>query len=135
MSTIEDVLFARLSGFAGLTALVSTRIYPLKLPQSPVYPACVYLRASTGREQLMGNDAGIVRPRFQVSTYAQKYSDATSGLIETAEQVRLALQRYRATVSGFVIEDIYLLTENDAWSDEPPVYARHQDFEIVYEGQ
>lgn len=43
----EESLYSLLSGTAGITALVSTRIYPDALPETVTYPAIVFSRAST----------------------------------------------------------------------------------------
>ena len=43
----ETQLYSVLSGAAGLTALVGTRIYPDSIPEDVVLPAVVYSRAST----------------------------------------------------------------------------------------
>ena len=43
----ESTLYAALSGWAGLTSLVSTRIYPDEVPLSVALPAVAWLREST----------------------------------------------------------------------------------------
>ena len=43
----ESTLYAALSGWAGLTALVSTRIYPDEVPLGVALPAVAWLREST----------------------------------------------------------------------------------------
>lgn len=43
----ETEVYAALSGHAGLTAIVSTRIYPDVLPEKTIYPAVVFSREST----------------------------------------------------------------------------------------
>lgn len=43
----EDSLYSLLSGAAGITALVSTRIYPDAMPEGCAYPAIVYARTGT----------------------------------------------------------------------------------------
>jgi len=47
MMSAETSIYTALSGFAGLTAIVSTRIYPDVLPEDCVYPAVVFAREST----------------------------------------------------------------------------------------
>ena len=43
----ETSVYSALSGYAGLTAIVSTRIYPDVLPDTTVYPAVVFARERT----------------------------------------------------------------------------------------
>ncbi len=128
---IEDALYTRLSGHAGLSALVGDRIYPVKLPQSPVYPAIIYESRGGDRLHNMGVDAGIRRPIFQIACFAATYDAATN----VGEQVIAALSRFRGTVGGIVIQEILMIDEpDDFWSDEPPVWQRVLEFEVSYEG-
>ena len=129
---IEEALYTRLSGHAGLTALVSTRIYPVKLPQNPVYPAVTYESRGGGAvQQSMGVTTGIRRPIFQIACFADTYDSACS----VGAQVQAALSRYRATVGGIVIQDILETDEpDDFWTDEPPCWQRVLEFEVIYEG-
>jgi hypothetical protein len=109
---IEEHIFQRLSGYAGLTALVSTRIYPGMLPETPTYPALTYEITNTDRESAMGSDPGIAHGRLSIMTYGTTYKSAR----DVKEQVRSALQRYRATLDGTQIMDTFV--EDDR--DEPP---------------
>lgn len=72
--TAEEAVRTRLLAVAAVTALVSTRIYMDKLPQSPTYPcARVTLISETGAAHLRGADA--VKPaRVQVDAYAREVS-------------------------------------------------------------
>jgi hypothetical protein len=106
---IHEALYSRLSNFAGLGALVGTRIYPRMLPQDPAYPAVSWFKVSAPRESAMGSDPGLVHARFQVSSWGLTLLNTR----DTAEQVRLALQRYRGTLAGTVIQDIFIENEDE----------------------
>lgn len=106
---IHDALYSRLSGFAGLTALVSTNIFPRQLPQNVAYPACTYFKVSGPRDSTMGSDSGIVHARFQVSSWGSTVTSAQ----DVAEQVRKALQRFRGTLASVVIQDIFIENEDE----------------------
>ncbi len=126
---IEDALFSRLSGFAGLTSLVGTRIYPVQLPQDVTLPAVVYTRISSEREVAMGKDPGIARPRFDVSAWATTFDSSRA----IAEQIRLALERFRGTEAGIVIQDIFVEAENDVFDSTSITYHAAIDFEVIHE--
>lgn len=125
---IEQHLYQRLSGFAGLTALVVARIYPQKLPQKPVYPAVTYLTVSAVRESAMGSDPGVARRRFSVIAWGATFTSAS----DVAEQVRAALQRYRGTLDGTEILDSYIELTRDLYHDDAKVYSVVNDFDVVY---
>lgn len=123
---IEETLFTRLSNFAGLIALVSTRIYPIVLPQGVTYPAVTYQRVSAEqRESCMVDDVGIVKTRFQITAWTETFIEARNII----EQVRQALQRY--TAAG--IQGIFILGEYDLFDDVALKYGAIMDAQVVHE--
>jgi hypothetical protein len=120
---IEDVLYTRLSGYGGLTALVSTRIYPLLLPQDCPLPAIAYFKVSSVPAHAMGSDGDILTDRFQISCYAGSYK-AVKALVV---QVKACLSRYRAGT----IKDILYDGEIDFFEPETLEYHIPVDF-IIY---
>lgn len=127
---IEEAVYTRLSGYAGLSALVSTRIYPAgEVPQGAVKPYVTYQLISSPRNSVMSRDT-VTRPRFQITAWADDYLDAKN----VKEQVRLALQRFSGTVSGMVIQAVFIISEYDTFDEESRVNGIVQDFEINYEG-
>jgi hypothetical protein len=125
--TVEADLFSRLTGFAGVAALVGQKVYPVTLPQGIHYPAISYFRVSSTRPSAMGRDIGIVRARFQVDVWAFDFDSSKA----VAEQVRLALQRYSGTNSIEIIE-IFFLNEADTFEENTRTYHQALDFEVNY---
>lgn len=126
--SVESTLFTRLSTFAGLTSLVSTRIYPLQCPQGVIYPALVYQRISTPeRDHAMGRDVPIARPRFQFTVWAETMAIA----IPIIEQVRLALQRWSSD-SGGVFDCFLKGGPYDLEDLEALKKGRGIDFEVIH---
>lgn len=74
--SLETKLYTLLSGDAGVSALVSNRIYPLAAPQQADLPFVVYTRISSGREYTLSGATGLENPRMQVDCYAETYSSA-----------------------------------------------------------
>ncbi len=130
MAEVEQAIYDRLSNYAGLTALVSTRIYPMVLPQNPTYPAVRYQRISGTRLSAIDVDIGIAQPRFQVDCYAETYLGVKSLFTE----VRGALQRWTGTHSGVVVLDSRMEGgDRDFYEDDPPgkpVYGVGSDWVI-----
>ncbi len=135
---IEEAVYSRLSTFAGLTALVGAppndRIYRVRLPQDVTLPAVRFAKVAVERIGAMGADPGLARARYQFSCWANDPDQAR----DVAEQIRAALQRWRGTEAGVVIQDSFFETEVDLF--EPDVgdptrgiFHRAIDFEIVHE--
>ena len=127
--SIESAIYSRLSTFAGLTALISTRIYPLKLPQTVTYGAVTYSKVSGLRNHQHGGSAQVAEPRFQITAYHTSYAS----LKGITKQIRLALDAYSGTVSGTKLFFCFLLNETDLYDDDTKVYYTALDFRIVHE--
>lgn len=127
---IEPALFTRLSTFAGLTALVSTRVYPGVAPQNAALPFVTYRRVSAVRPWGMGSDAGIVMARVQLDTFALSYAAARS----VAEQVRGALQRWRDEAAAVPVLDCTIEGETDLYEPDatPPLFHAVTDVMLTY---
>lgn len=125
---IEKALYTRLSGYAGLSALVSTRIYPFIAQQKSARPYLTYQRVSTVRPSAMAVDIGIAQARFQIDAWGDTYDSVKS----VSEQVRAALQRFSGTVSAVDILDIYIDNEQDLFEDDAKIYRVSQDYTIFH---
>lgn len=72
--TVEEAVVARLLALSAVTALVSTRVYLDRLPQSPTYP-CVRVQLIDEQQDPHMRGAMAMRvARVQVDTFAQERS-------------------------------------------------------------
>ena len=83
----ETALYTRLTTHSGTAALISTRCYPMLMPQNPTLPAVVYQRVSSSGQQGTTDRRAL---RFQISSWATTYA----GAVALAVQVRGALEDY-----------------------------------------
>lgn len=127
--SLETVIYTRSQAHAGLSALISTRLYFHELPQNATLPAVMYARVHSERPSCMGDDAGLARVRMQFDAYAST-AKAARGVIE---QLRDCFQRWSNT-SGTVVQDTYVLSEADLGPD-PDTREYHStiDFEFVHQ--
>lgn len=126
---IEEALFKHLKSFAGLFALVSSRIYPMVMPQKTTMPTVTFQRISTPREYAHDGYSGLAHPLFQISCWAEKYSIVRA----VAKQVRLALQAYVGTmggVGGVEVQASFQENERDFYDSEAGLYHVPVDFRI-----
>ena len=61
MADLEKALHTRLTGYAGLSSLISARLYPVIAPQNPTYPLATYQRVSGDREEGMTGHHGLAQ--------------------------------------------------------------------------
>lgn len=112
--TVEQAVIERLQASADVTALVSTRIYQLTLPQKPTLPAIrVQLISEPRTYQLRGED-GAIRARVQVDAYAAEGNgtDPYAAAHAVAEAVRGALSGKRFTVGSPAITVMGAMVDN-----------------------
>ena len=72
----EATVFTVLSAAAGVTALVSARIYPDELPQDYVMPAIVFGRVATEIVATIHGTVAARRARMQINCWATERLDA-----------------------------------------------------------
>lgn len=126
---IEEALMSYLLGYSSLNALVSNRIYFLKLPQAPVLPAIVLQKISAPRIHGFSADTGATT-RIQATAWATTYS----GVSAVFEQLRASLQNYMnqtmGGAGGLSVKNVELDDENDAYEDDTGRYGKIADFLI-----
>ena len=132
MATIEEAIYAHLTGNSGVAALVSTRIYPLTIPQDIALPAIAYQRISGPRIAAHDGPTGVARARIQITCQAPTYA-AAKGL---AMAVRQALDTFsgEVTVSGnkVMVEAAMLANEWDGYEVVTGQSTVRVDFQILY---
>ncbi len=126
MAELETALYSRLTGYSGLSTLVSARVYPLILPQSPTYPAVTYQRIDGPRESALSAEMGLAHPRIQVDSWGKTYASAKA----VATQVRGALQRHSDSGSDPVWLDTLLDNDEDSYESDIRVYRVRADYII-----
>ena len=93
----NTALYNYLSGYAGIAALVSTRIYPDTLPQNPTYPAIVYEQSGEEEvETLHTPTQNLIAPIYQFDLMGSSRASADA----VAKQLRLAFKNYSGTMGG-----------------------------------
>jgi hypothetical protein len=130
MADIGEALSSILTGDSTVSNLVSARVYPHQLPQSPTYPAVTYQLVSLDeRPHAMGDDPALVMDRYQVDCWAQSYSK----MVELGDAVMGALSRYRGTSSSVTIQSVLHVGRIDLFEDDTRIYHRAIDFRIAWE--
>lgn len=117
MAQLETLIYALLAADSPVSTLVSTRIYPLVLPQDVVLPAITYTRISGGQVSSLDGYSGLENPRIQVDAWAASYS----GVKDLAAKIVTAMNG-SATFSATILSD------TDFFEDETKIYRVSLDF-------
>jgi len=125
--TIEEAVYAYLLGKTDITDIVSTRIYPVVLPQGVELPALTYMQVSNP----VHHDVDIAYPRMQISSWAEDYADA-KGLYNAVKE---AMQRYKGVMgggSGVKVTQVVFLNSFDAYNQLTGIWHIPSDYKIIY---
>lgn len=113
----ETEIYSALSGFAGLTALVSTRIHPDVLPTEAIYPAVVYSRQTTVPiRSISGHSFGA-----DVSIQVGSWGKTRTQVDQVSDQVEDAL----------VAAGMYPKGRNSGYDPETDLFASVIEMEIL----
>ena len=126
--SIEDGLHTHLLADGDVAALVVARVYPLKLPQSPTYPALTYEIISDIPHRSLDGDSDREQVRARIHCWAATYV----GAVDLAAKVRTAVADFSGTMGTVAVSSVKFETWNDIFEDVPEVYRRVTDFMITH---
>ncbi len=126
--TIETGLRTHLLADGDVGALITARVYPIKLPQSPTYPAITYEIISDIPHRSLAGDSDLERVRARIHCWAETYGAA----VDLAGKVRTAVADFSGTMGSTVVPSAKFETWNDIFEDVPEVYRRVVDFIIAH---
>lgn len=84
---IQSQLFLTLALDSDVADIVSTRIFPLRMPQKKPLPAVVYQQIGLDPVNSLAGDSGLDQVRMQLSCWARTYEQA----VDLAQVVRNAI--------------------------------------------
>lgn len=114
--SVETDLYDTLSGAAGVTALVSTRIYPNLAPESATLPYIVYSVVQADRYHTLIGSGDPANYRFQMECVGTTYASAKS----VSAAVIAALQG-----NG------YEQSQYDLYDDATQLHSRFVDWSFI----
>jgi len=132
MTVIDEGLIAYLKTIAGVTSLVSTRIYGKVIPQGATLPCVTQQRISTPRiltHDTSGATGDLISPRWQIDAWAELDSSAKA----ITDAIRAALNGKTGTVGGVTIRASLANEEATTWEPESELYRGRSEFIIWLE--
>lgn len=125
--TVAALVKAALSGNSGVTNLVSTRIYPLLLPQHPTLEAISYQRISNSPQQ---GTTDLRESRWQINCWAETYAETQV----LAAAVKAAFEEYIDMDQTPGIRMALIANETDDYDDDAKVYRTIVDVILMTTG-
>lgn len=131
---VEQALVSRLLNTSAVSTLIGTRMHPLRLPDTAVFPAIVYTEVSapiTATHDETANST-LTHARYQIDAWATTYS----GSVVLAKAIFEALHSYSGIITkGADTFRIYASLRQDRRKDNDPetgLFRVMQDFMIWY---
>ncbi len=127
--SIRGAIRSHLMADPAVAPLVAARIYPMRLPQSPVLPALT-IQLITGRWLISHSGRNSLRPgeRYQVDCWS-KTADGAEAL---AEAVVDAIGAFRGTWGTVPIGASLISTAQEDFDTGSGLYRQILDFLITY---
>lgn len=117
--TVESDIYTALADDATVGGLVSTRIYPVILPQNVDYPAISYQRVGNAPRPTLEDGVGLQNPRFQIDAWA-----------ESADGARALATAVIAAMSAATSVDAIFLSDNDIYESDLEIFRVSVDFSV-----
>ncbi len=127
MSFYTD-LYTYLQTIAGLTNLVSTRMYPVRLPQKPTMPALVIQKIARVREYSHSGDSNLANPTYQFDCFAVTHE----GAVALQVQVEAALSAFSGTMGSETVYSAFIANVLDNFETETALYRQIVDVEFQH---
>lgn len=121
MTTLAQDLRDHLLADATITGLVSTRLYPTRLPDDVTLPAGVYQRIATRHELASGN-VPVIRARIQIDWWSTRYLDVET--LGDATHAALDMASATGLAAAFPEDD------DDTYDEAAHLYRRRLDFSV-----
>lgn len=126
--SVWGALQARLTGYAGLSALVGTRVYLGHLPQNVTLPAVSYSAVGEERTHAWGADSDVIALRVQVDCWATTAASVRA----VSDQVIAALSRWSGTEDTTEVVGVLLDNRLGPLTELPEDIAKHYRFLLEF---
>ncbi len=109
----EKALYSVITGDAGVSAIISTRMFPNVAPQGTTMPYVVYrMITESDRSRGISHDrGGLVARLFQLDVFGATYS----AVKDLADKIRLAIDTTRKTAAGQTWQHASVDSQLDDW--------------------
>lgn len=125
--SIGKSIYSLLSGAAGVTNIVSTRIYPSRIPQIKEFPAISYHQINNTPTNQKDAVSGFDRIDCDIICWSKSYDQINT----LAAAVRTALDRKSINTQGLTVDTIVFVREMDGYSDNAELFQKNLQFKFI----
>jgi hypothetical protein len=130
---IDEAILAYLSGYAGLTALQSDRLYLTEAPQNPTYPLTIieFISEET-TDTFIQPTSELTADTFQFSVWATTRKAADS----VARQIKKAFKNYSGVMGGaggVTVDAVMQVNKLKDFDEATKIYRTLYEFQIWYQ--
>ena len=127
--SFESSLFTYLSAQTSLTALVSTRIYPVIMPQSTTMPAISYEKISHHRfSGAVNGQYGLCSPIYEFQIMATTYASVQA----IATVMRSIFKNFSGTMGDIEVQLAKIISDDVGFDEKTNIYYSQIEFEFYY---
>ncbi len=133
MANVSGILYTILAADATVTAICSTRIYPLTIPQTTPLPAVRIMTVANQPSDTKTGASTLDAIRVQVDSYAASMLTAQ----QLDEEIRDAIDRYRGSVTvigtggdTYFVDGIRFETRNETMEEEKDIFRISSDYQV-----
>jgi hypothetical protein len=126
---LEEGLVTHLMADSGVTDLISTRLFPLVVPQDVTLPAVAYQRISGIPQNAHDGSSGLTVARIQFTCHGSSYTSAKA----VAAALRAALNGKKGGMGSTEVNVSLLQDESDGWAERHGAPTVRQDYMIWYQ--
>lgn len=123
MTTGAQIINEVLTSAAGVTVLVSGRIYLYQAPQDVQLPCITFFQITSDPNNTLSGPSAVTRERWQIDCWSDRYS----GAISLAASVKAAML---ASVGDNDLDSVVLLSELAQFEREEALHRVILDFSI-----
>ncbi len=127
----DEALWKQLKATTALTALVSTRIYNIKAPESITFPFVTFSENSTTETPYLAGYTGDAEASVQISAWSKTLLEARS----IADVIRTTLWNYYGMLGGsggVNVTGVLLDNQLPMYDEETMYYVIHQQYNFMY---
>lgn len=135
MTTIAEALRQYLLDDTQLAALIGVRIYPIDLPQNPVYPSITYQLVSEVEHYSQSGFSDLMESRFQFVIWDTSYTRIMQTHLALAARLRYYGRHrnvFNRQLSGIVVSNIRIVMDLEEIDATAPQYRRIVDAIVGY---